>query len=292
MRIVNIRDEEYPELLRAIKNPPVELFVNGRIIPSDRNAVAIVGTRRATYYGLQQCEKIAYDLAERGVTIVSGMARGIDSSAHRGALKAGGRTIAVMGTGHDQIYPSENRKLYDEISQSGAVISQFPIKTEPMPFNFPMRNRIISGLSRGVLVIEAPEKSGALITADYALEQNREVFGMPGNISSSKSSGTNALIKDGAKLVQDSDDILDELKNVLDPEQVRFGALESGDNARAQFLSEDERSVFCFLGDIPKGIDEIAAGLNVPINKVSGVLLALEIKKLTRALPGKNFVKT
>lgn len=284
-RSVNIKDGEYPEILKTMKNPPEELFVNGKIIPSDRNAVAIVGTRRATFYGLQQCEKIAYDLAERGITIVSGMARGIDSRAHRGALKAGGRTIAVMGSGHDCIYPPENKKLYDEISQNGAVISQFPNKTEPRPFNFPMRNRIISGLALGILVIEAPEKSGALITAECALEQGREVFAIPGNINSTKSSGSNALIKDGAKLVQDAEDILEEFERILD--------FRNAEKKRSlPVLSSEEKAVFDIVGDEAKAIDEISDISGMRSGEISKILFKLELKKLIKTMPGSNFVRT
>lgn len=222
MRIkkIAINSKEYPKNLKNIYNPPGELFVSGDILSSDSNAIAIVGTRRATHYGLEQCEKLSYELASRGITIVSGMARGIDSAAHRGAIRAGGRTIAILGSGHNNIYPPENRKLYEQITKNGAVISEFPSDTPPLRTNFPKRNRIISGMSKGVVVVEAPRKSGALITADFALEQGRDVFAMPGNVSSVKNSGTHWLIKEGAKLIENAWDILEELGYAIDSKEV------------------------------------------------------------------------
>jgi len=210
--IIKHGDKGYPANLAQIHNPPAALYVNGELLKQDEAAVALVGTRRATYYGMQVCQKLAYELALQGITIVSGMALGIDTAAHKGALKAGGRTIAVLGSGHANIYPRQNINLYKEIAKSGAVVSEFPNATRPDKWHFPRRNRIISGLSLGVVVVEAPKKSGALITADFALEQGREVFALPGKISSMTSEGTNHLIKEGAKLVEDVDDIIEELK--------------------------------------------------------------------------------
>ena len=300
MRIKKLKkgDKKYPKALGEIYNPPTLLFVAGEILESDANAVAIVGTRRATLYGLGQCERIAFDLALRGITVVSGMAKGIDTAAHRGALKAGGRTIAVLGSGHDNIYPTENKKLYTEIIKSGAVVSEFPPETLPFPTNFPRRNRIVSGMSKGVLVIEAPKRSGALITANFALEQGREVFAMPGNISSVKSFGTNALIKEGAKLVETVDDILEELKLVLDrnepkkpiqaPHLNRWSDSGAGPELR---LSSDEKAVFGILGDEPRQIDEISRISNISTNRISAILLGLELKRLIKTLPGENFIR-
>jgi len=284
---------EYPEALRHIYNAPEELFIDGKIVSSDSNAVAIVGTRRATEYGSKQCERLSFDLAVRGITVVSGMALGIDTAAHRGAIRAGGRTIAVMGSGHSNIYPPENRDLYDEIVKNGAVVSEFPPETFPLKMNFPKRNRIISGMSKGVVVIEAPERSGALITANFALEQGREVFAMPGNVSSAKSTGTNRLIKAGARLVEDVNDVLEELRYVMKAEEIK------GDQKGPVFLKPDigrsmsanEAKIFEVLGDIPKSIDEISKVIEIPVNKVSEILLRLELKKLIRALPGENFTK-
>ncbi|MCQ9206986.1 MAG: DNA-processing protein DprA [Omnitrophica bacterium] len=291
IRKIGISDREYPEALKTIHRAPPKLFVNGEILPGDANAVAIVGARRSTIYGLQQCERLSYDLALKGITIVSGMARGIDTAAHKGALRAGGRTIAVLGSGHGHIYPRENKKLYAEITKNGAVISEFPHETLPMPFNFPARNRIISGLSRGVVVVEAARRSGALITADFALEQGREVFAMPGNISSSRSAGTNALIKGGAKLTESAGDVLEELESVLDIKIGREESTEVRAKNPAATLSAEEKAVFGVLTDMPKPIDEISGASRIPVSKISRVLIALEIRRLAKMLPGENFIK-
>ena len=277
----------YPDNLKNIYNPPEKLFVDGEILPSDNNAIAIVGTRRASYYGMEQCEKLSYDLAIRGITIISGMARGIDSAAHRGALKAKGRTIAVLGSGHNHIYPPENKKLYGEIVKNGAVVSEYEPDIPPFRTNFPKRNRIISGMSKGVVIIEAPRKSGALITADFALEQGRDVFALPGNISSARSSGTNALIKEGAKLVEGISDILEELKNVIDIKEIDSADSKPG----LEKCSSDEKMIFSILSDKSKSIDEISSIANLPVYKISEALLKLELKRLIKGLPGENFVR-
>jgi DNA processing protein len=287
---IRIGDKEYPEALKHIYDPPRELFVRGGFLAEDKNAVAIVGTRRATLYGLRQCERLSYELALKGITIISGMARGIDSAAHRGALKAGGRTIAVLGSGHDDIYPPENRKLYAEIAESGAAISEFPPDTPPSTFNFPRRNRIISGLSKGVVVVEAAKRSGALITANFALQQGREVFAMPGNISSTRSDGPNALIKEGAKLVKDAGDILEELRYVMDIEEIEKSPWNAGAGSIAS-MSPEERKVFDILSEEPKAIGEISHVSKVPTHKISAILIRLEMKRLAKMLPGENFVK-
>ncbi|MFH1594345.1 MAG: DNA-processing protein DprA [Candidatus Omnitrophota bacterium] len=291
IRRIERDSKDYPVNLNSISGAPKELFVNGNILACDENAVAIVGTRTPTHYGIEQCEKLSYDLAMMGITIISGMARGIDSCAHRAALKAGGRTIAILGSGHNHIYPPENRKLYEEIVSRAAVISEFPSDTRPFKANFPRRNRIISGLSKGVIVVEAAARSGTLITVDFALEQGREVFAVPGNVSSPKSSGTNLLIKEGARLVQDASDITDELKNVLD---VKGASDETGYASRPApeaSLSELERAVFEATGQIPKSIDEISAIANLPVHRTSDSLLKLELKRLVKALPGENYIK-
>lgn len=211
IEVVNVFDPVYPKRLAAIYDPPLILYVKGTLVPEDEAAVAIVGTRRPTLYGLRTSERFASELAMRGVTIVSGMAKGIDSEAHRGALRAKGRTIAVLGSGLDVIYPKENVSLYKEVTQHGAVVSEFPLGTAPVPFNFPKRNRLISGLSMGVVVIEANQKSGSLITAACALEEGREVYAVPGPIDSVTSIGTNQLIQKGAKLTIWPQDILEDL---------------------------------------------------------------------------------
>ena len=288
---VDLNDKKYPPLLKKIYMPPARLFVKGDLLPLDENAVAIVGTRRATLYGLEQCERIAYDLAIRGITVVSGMARGIDSAAHRGALKARGRTIAVLGSGHNHIYPRENKELYEEIAKKGAVISEFPPDVPPFKLNFPRRNRIISGLSKGVLVVEAAQRSGALITAGFALNEGREVFALPGNINSARSSGTNALIKEGAKLVSNATDILEELGNVLNIERPEYSPGPNRPGINTDSLSLEEKSVFSILDHEPKAIDEISTITNVPVHRITDALVRLELKRLIKMLPGENFVR-
>jgi len=291
--MIKKNNREYPDILRHIYNAPEELFIDGEILASDSNAIAIVGTRRATRYGLEQCEKLSFDLAIRGITVVSGMALGIDAAAHRGAIRSGGRTIAVLGSGHNDIYPPENRELYKEIVKRGAVISEFSPDTPPFRKNFPKRNRIISGMSKGIIVVEAPGRSGALITANFALEQGREVFAMPGNVNSAKSSGANRLIKEGAKLVENVEDILEELKYVMEIKEIQ-GTTSNPALANAGLevvISARERKVFEALGDTPKSIDEISKMVDVPVNKISETLLKLELKKLIKALPGENFIK-
>lgn len=298
IRKITIDDAEYPKNLRNIYNPPKQLYVNGTLSDDDAMAVALVGSRRATIYGRETCERLAYELALRGVTIVSGMARGIDSAAHRGALKAKGRTIAVMGAGHGHIYPAENKKLYEEIAATGAVVSEYENDMAPLPYNFPQRNRIISGLSIGVVVVEAAKNSGALITADFAAEQGRDVFAVPGKISEATSSGTNDLIKDGAKLVQTADDIIEELKLIEitplegEPRAKKEEAIEKKTKAYIyNSLSEDERKLYKVLSDEPLYIDDVFEKSGLDRNTASKILLNLELKKLIQQIPGKQFVR-
>ena len=295
---ITINDAEYPEALKSIHKPPQQLYINGSFKEEDKNAIGIVGSRRATRYGLEMAEKLAFDIAIRGITVVSGMARGVDSAAHRGALKAKGRTIAVMGSGHGHIYPTENKGLYGQISGSGAVVTEFENDELPDPWHFPMRNRIISGLSMGIVVVEAARNSGALITADYAMEQGREVFAVPGKISSLTSAGTHDLIKDGAKLVQSADDILEELKlcKVEPATGEKLGLIDEkiSKKARAYIynsLTDDERKVYKVLSDEPVYIDDVIKGSKVKLDKALSVVLSLEIKKLIKELPGKQFVR-
>jgi len=300
IRKISIDDAEYPDLLKKIHSPPKVLYINGSFREEDANAVAIVGSRRASRYGIEMSEKLGYDLALCGVTVVSGMARGVDSAAHRGALKAGGRTIAVMGSGHGYIYPPENKDLYKKISESGAVISEFENDASPLPRNFPIRNRIISGLALGIVVVEAAKNSGALITADFALEQNREVFAVPGKISSVTSVGTHELIKDGAKLVQGAEDIMEELSlREIEPEtgagdgDIRKEKI-SKKTTRYVYnsLSCDERKVYKILSDEPLYIDDLVKESGVESRLASKVLLGLELKRLIKELPGKQFIRT
>ena len=295
---VTIDDTSYPKNLRNIYNPPKTLYVNGAFSEQDETAIAVVGSRRASAYGIEMAEKLSFELALRGVTVVSGMAIGIDTAAHRGALKARGRTVAVLGSGHGHIYPPQNEELYEKIAASGAVVTEFGNDIEPLPYNFPQRNRIISGLSLGVVVVEAARNSGALITANFAAEQGREVFAVPGKISSTTSAGTNELIKDGAKLIQSVDDIFEELSlKPVDavPEDKRHAMGEKIlKQAKAYVynsLTDDERKLYKALSDEPVYIDELLNKAGLEPAKASKVLLSLELKRLIKELPGKNFVR-
>ncbi len=279
--LVSIKDSEYPFNLKTIFDPPFVLYIRGELKKEDVNSVAIVGTRRATNYGKIIARRLGRDLAREGITVVSGMARGIDTSAHWGALEAGGRTIAVLGCGVDVIYPFENKKLMEAIVEKGAVISEFPLRAIPQAQNFPRRNRIISGLSKGVVVVEAPFKSGALITANFALEQGREVFAVPGNITNPYSHGSNLLIKEGAKLVEDVADILEELHIYFKEEKVK----------PSPSLSNEEKIVMNCLSGEPLHINALVEKSNLSPAKVAENLIRLEIKGLVRELPGKLFVR-
>lgn len=212
IKTLTLQDKNYPANLRHIYQPPSIIYFRGEVLLEDNIAVAVVGSRRATDYGLGNAERLGFELASRGVTVISGLARGIDTAAHKGALRAGGRTIAVLGSGLDVMYPSENKRLADEITRYGAVISEFEPDAPPARHNFPKRNRIISGLSLGVVIVEAAKRSGSLITADFALEQGREVFALPGKVGSFTSEGTHNLIKQGAKLIESIEDIVEELE--------------------------------------------------------------------------------
>jgi DNA processing protein len=280
-RIITIEDEAYPSDLKAIYDPPPILYVKGELHPNDSRAISVVGARNATSYGKSVAEWISSQLASKGITVVSGMAHGIDSAAHNGALNAGGYTIAVMGNGLDIVYPSDNAKLYEKILTSGAVISELSMGTPSHRMNFPRRNRIISGMSLGTLIVEASPKSGALITADLALEQGREVSEM--------SKGTHDLIKQGAKLVDSVEDIINEL-----PSYKSFSADESLQNEDARIesqLSQDESAVWKVIGLSPIHIDDISRQSNQPIYKVSSALVMLELKGLIRQSAGKMFTR-
>jgi len=299
--VLILDDGVYPPLLREIFDPPITLYVKGAWKSClEGPCVAIVGSRRCSTYGQNAATMLARDLAKRGVTIVSGLARGIDAAAHRGALEAGGRTVAVMGTGLDQIYPRDHNKLVDEILASGgALVSEFPLATPPAPQNFPYRNRVISGLSLGVLLIEAAENSGSLITARLAMEQNREVWAVPGNITSRNSFGTNYLIKGaGAKLVQQWQDVVSEFPPELAAELlpppsrkkqqtlVQQLALAPGD------LTDNESLVFQALStDDTVHIDALAITTRLSLPDLTSALLGLEMRELIRQLPGKCFVR-
>ena len=289
--VLTLDDPDYPERLRTIPDPPLALYVNGTLSPQDDIAVAVVGSRHASLYGTQCAERLGYALALRGVSVVSGLARGIDAAAHRGALKAPGRTIAVLGSGLAQLYPSEHADLAAQVAARGAVISEYPMETLPLPHNFPRRNRIISGLSLGVVVVEASARSGALITADCALEQGREVFAVPGPMTSVTSQGTHGLLKQCARLVTSVDDILEELRLREEPRAASIEARGAAVAAPAVAGCE-ERILSCVSEREPRDIDVIAAESGLPMPEVSSFLLQLELKRRIRQLPGKQFIRT
>ena len=297
--VVAYSSDDYPPRLKQIPDPPLVLYVRGDVKVLSRYALAIVGTRRPTAYGSQVAQRLARDLAQRQLVIVSGLARGIDSAAHRGALEAAGKTVAVLGSGIDVIYPRENKLLAEQVTECGALISEFPPGTSPAPENFPIRNRTISGLTLGVVVVEAAEYSGSLITARLALEQNREVFAVPGNITSAQSFGPNHLIKQGAKLVDEWMDVIEEF-----PAEIRMQLLppaEASDEAAAkpqtgllfeQSLSPDQKVVFELLrADQPLFVDAILTTAQIPQPRVMTALLQLEMAGVIRQLPGKNFIR-
>ncbi len=298
--ILLLDDGVYPSSLREIYDPPIVLYVKGAWSECwDQPCIGVVGSRRCSTYGQNAAMMLARDLAKRGVTVVSGFARGIDAAAHRGALEAGGRTVAGLGTGLDEIYPRDHKKLAaDILAQGGALVTQFPLKTPPVSENFPYRNRIISGLSLGIVVVEAAENSGSLITARLAMEQNREVFAVPGNITSRNSFGTNYLIKGaGAKLVQQWQDVAEELPQqiaarLLPPANAKSKTIAGRLSLLPEGLSTTETSVFKLLTpDSPAHVDWLVDKSKLPVSQLTAALLTLEIKDLVRALPGRCFVR-
>jgi DNA processing protein len=294
VRVVTRDDPEYPKNLQEIYDPPLVLYVKGILKAGETLAIGVVGSRRTTLYGQDMARKLAFQLARFGVAVVSGLARGIDTAAHNGALQAKGRTVAVIGCGIDVVYPAENKKLADEIvEKGGAVVTEFPFGVQPDKQNFPMRNRIISGWSMGVVVVEANLKSGALITAAQAAEQGRQVFAVPGRADSILSRGTNRLIKDGAKLTEDVEDVLSEFEYLL-PKQ----AVETvGTDAEARGIkpaltfSEMEGKVIAQMSREETGIDDIIRSSGLTSAAVSATLLGLEMKRVVRQLPGKLYVR-
>ncbi|MBU0709185.1 MAG: DNA-processing protein DprA [Candidatus Omnitrophica bacterium] len=284
IKIITSEDRDYPENLKNIPDPPVVLYLKGNLHQADNFSIGIVGSRRASIYGLKCAQSFAVDLASYGFTIISGMARGIDTYAHRGALKTGSRTIAVMGSGFNRIYPPENRGLAEAIAKSGVVISEFPMNMEPFRHNFPRRNRIISGLSLGVLVVEAARNSGALITADCALEQGRDVFALPGKVDSDNSSGTNSLIQQGAKLVSCADDIREEFDMPL---MNRHKVIKGDKNL--DLSDQDEHRLYDLILSNPQEIDGLVEQTNIEVGRLSAILLRLQLKRLIKALPGRKF---
>jgi DNA processing protein len=286
-RVITAESPGYPRPLREIHAPPIVLYVWGEITERDQHAIGIIGARRTTHYGTESAKKLAYQLAYAGLTIVSGLARGIDTAAHQGALAAKGRTIAVIGSGLAKLYPPENAALADKIrSGNGAIVSEFSMEIEPDRQTFPMRNRIISGWSQGILVVEAGLNSGALITASQAIEQGRSVYAVPGHINAPSAMGSNRLIQQGAKLVMDASDILNDLQILLPEAKPVVAAARP-----LPELSDSERSVYDAIDSSETPIDSIAAKCNLPSGAVSSTLLSLELKRLVKQLPGKYFVK-
>ncbi|TAN39628.1 MAG: DNA-protecting protein DprA [Nitrospirae bacterium] len=282
IRIVHYNDTNYPEVLKEVEGAPLVLYMKGEYRPEDRFAVAVVGARKYSDYGETVTRRISFELASAGFTIVSGMARGIDTFSHTSALAAGGRTVAVLGSGLDIYYPPENRGLMEKISGAGCALSEFPPGTQPNKENFPRRNRLISGLSLGVLVVEAAAGSGSLITARYALEQNREVFAVPGNITSVNSEGTNALIKQGATMVLDSKNIIEELAPMLK------GFIKA-EKREAASLTDEESLLCSHLTREAKHIDPLAREAGMPVQKLFELLLSLELKGIVSQAGGKRF---
>ena len=285
--LITLADSSYPSLLKEIPDPPPLLYVCGDLSAADRN-IAVVGSRNATAYGISVTQSLCADLTTFDIAIVSGMALGIDTAAHQGALAAGGKTVAVLGSGFNRIYPAENRDLFKRISEMGAVISEFTLDTAPEAHNFPIRNRIISGMSMGTIVVEASRKSGSLITARLAVEQNREVFAVPGSIQSFKSAGCHTLIKQGAKLVENAQDVLEELTGFMQEvqEPVEPGTDDSTEKAA---LSLEEAAVYKILSPYPEHIDAIVRKTNIEAGKLLSCLLQLELKGMVQQLPGMLF---
>jgi len=286
--VITQESPSYPRPLREIHAPPIVLYVWGELQERDHHAIGVIGARRTTHYGMESAKKLSYQLAYAGLTVISGLARGIDTAAHQGALAAKGRTVAVIGAGLAKLYPPENAVLAEKIrSGNGAIVSEFSMAVEPDRQTFPIRNRIISGWSHGILVVEAGLNSGALITSAQALEQGRSVYAVPGHINAPSAMGSNRLIQQGAKLVMDASDILDDL-------QILLPDTKPSPEAAVRVLpplSEEERRVYDAIEQTETPIDDIAAKSELPTSMVSSILLQLELKRLVKQLPGKYFVK-
>lgn len=286
IRLVPMWDSTYPRDLREIHDPPPLLYLKGNGIPSGLPIIAVVGSRNPSHYGIKVTEEICQGLAMREIAVVSGMAKGIDSAAHRGSLRGGGFTIAVLGSGMDIVYPRSNTELFKRIAEQGCILTEFPLGSPPEAKNFPIRNRIISGLSKGVVVVEASKQSGSLITASLALEQGREVFAVPGSVESFKSTGTHLLIKQGAKLVENADDIIQEL--VLHDHSTKDA--DASRKSAVPPMGEDERKIYDILSAYPLHIDHITRHSKMDSARVASLLTGLELKGIVKQLPGKMFV--
>ncbi len=289
-QIVVSSDEEYPDLLRQIYDPPIVLYVKGTLTAKDKNAVAIVGSRQTTHYGLEVARKLAYQLAYIGVTVVSGGARGIDSAAHQGALTAKGRTVAVLGTGINLVFPAENAELFERIAANGALLTQFPFNRSADKQSFPIRNRIVAGMTLGTVVVEAGMSSGALITANMAVDCGRQLFAVPGRIDSPRSKGCHELIKKGAKLCEGAEDILSEFEYLFPASNRPPSPGETG-VLPALTLSETEQKIYDVLGRDELTTDDVIRRCSLPASTVSVTLFGLEMKRLIKQLPGKLFVR-
>lgn len=284
-RIITAEDDEYPPLLREIHDPPIVLYVRGRIEERDRHAIAVVGSRKPSHYALECAKKLGFQMAYSGLTVVSGLARGIDTAAHQGALAAKGRTIAVIGAGLGHLYPPENAQLAERIAESGAVISEFPFDTKPDRQTFPIRNRIVTGMSYGTLVVEAGANSGALISANMAAEQGRTLYAVPGRIDQPTCLGSNRLIQQGAKLVITAGDILDDLPMMFKEKP------NLPETAAPTGLTPDQEKILDAIGTSEAPLDSIIATSGLTAAAASSTLLGLEIRRLVKQLPGKRFVK-
>lgn len=292
VRLLTPADAEYPVNLRNIYDPPLALYVRGGFEARDRRGVAVVGSRQTSYYGREMSRRLGFQLAYAGMTVISGLARGVDTHAHEGAIAAKGRTIAVLGSAIDRVYPPENRLLADRVAESGALVSEFPLGTEPDKQTFPIRNRVVAGLSLGVLVVEAPKSSGALITARMALDQGRQVFAVPGRVDTPHSRGCHQLIKDGARLVEGAEDVLAEFEFLVPGiGRVAPPKADGAGPRAAESPGGEEIAILDALGSDERHIDEIIRICGLPPAKVSSSLLQLELRRLVRPLPGKYFVR-
>lgn len=290
-RVLTQADEEYPPLLREIYDPPIVLYVKGALTPRDRNAVAMVGSRQTTAYGQDVARKLGYQLAYVGVTVVSGGARGIDTAAHQGALAAKGRTIAVLGTGINLVFPPENAELFERIMANGAVLTQFPFNRPADKQSFPIRNRIVAGMTLGTVVVEADLQSGALITTKFAADYGRQVFAVPGRVDSPRSKGCHDLIKKGAKLCEGADDILSEFEYLFPASNRPAGPAETGVLPALELSANEQAVLQALRADDETGVDEVIQQSGLPASAASVALLSLEMKRLVRQMPGKRFVR-
>ncbi len=290
---LTIDDEGYPPALREIHDPPFLLYIKGEITKADAAGIGIVGSRRMTHYGKEQAHKLSYQLAKAGFCILSGLARGIDTAAHEAALAAGGRTIAVLGSGIGHLYPPENEELADRIAENGAVISEFPVLYVPDKQSFPLRNRIVAGMSQGLLVVEAPARSGSLITANQALEQGRSVFAVPGPINRPNSEGCHRLIRSGATLICHAQDVIDELESEIQSLGLQFHEETTAEETARPgiILTDAERQILAAMEGVENTIDGLAEATKLPAGMISAQLLHLEMKTLVKQLPGKYFAK-